>query len=317
MKNFWQKIKKPILALAPMAGVTDSAFRQVCREQGADLVYTEMVSADGLYYQSKKTLAFLKFNRRHESPVVIQLFGKNPETFGPAARLCQKAGFSGIDLNFGCPARKVVAHGGGVTLMRDLERARQIVAATVAATTLPVSVKLRSSINKGDEKITALNFIKNLKGLPVAAVMIHGRSFEGLFDGPIDFMMIKKVKEEFPGLVLANGGIKTPRDAQKMLTKTGTDGLGLARGVYGRPWLFRQIKDYLKHGQYQELDFEEIKKVIWRHAQLAFRTKDKHGLIELRKHLAWYVSGWPGAREKRNQLVRVETLAAIRKILND
>ncbi|HNP75222.1 MAG TPA: tRNA-dihydrouridine synthase family protein, partial [bacterium] len=152
--NFWQKIKKPILALAPMAGVTDSAFRQLCKHYGADVVYTEMVSADGLYYDSKKTLELLKFSKA-EKPIVVQLFGKRPATFVKAAAICQAAGFDGLDINFGCPAKKVVAHGGGVTLMRDLNNCRQIVEAVLAGTSLPVSVKIRAGI----DEVTAVDFI--------------------------------------------------------------------------------------------------------------------------------------------------------------
>lgn len=334
MKSFWQKIKYPILALAPMAGVTDSAFRQICRKCGADVVYTEMVSADGLYYDSKKTLEFLKFNKK-EKPVVIQLFGKDPAKFTKAAQAAERAGFSGIDINFGCPAKKVAGHGGGVTLMRDLKLCREIIEKTLAGTKLPVSVKLRSSINQesiarvsarqkqgrpalaipAQEKVTALDFIRFMKDLPIAAVMVHGRSYEKPFDGEIDYQMIKAVKNEFSGIVLANGGIKTPEDAKKMLAETGADGLGLARGIYGRPWLFNQIKKYLKIGKLIEPTRKEIFKIVLAHAKLAEKSKEAHGIIELRKHLLWYVAGWPGAKEMRSQLVRVESVKDVKKIL--
>ncbi|MFA5029306.1 MAG: tRNA-dihydrouridine synthase [Patescibacteria group bacterium] len=354
--NFWKKIKKPclsgrqaILALAPMAGVSDSAFRQVCREYGADVVYTEMVSADGLFYDSKKTLEFLKFNKK-EHPVVIQLFGKQSERFTKAAQICEQAGFDGIDINFGCPAKKVAGHGGGVTLMRDLPKCREIIEAVLAGTKLPVSVKLRSSINvRGlpwqtpacGNLVTALDFIKFMKDLPLSAVMIHGRPYENPFNAEIDYEMIKKCVEFIKNnyylmtrdchlsrrakadaplamtapIVLGNGGIKTPEDAKRMLEQTGADGVGLARGLYGRPWLFRQIKDYLKKGKYSNLKLEEIKKIILEHAKLAFENKDKHGIVELRKHLAWYITGQPGARELRAKLVRVEDVKEIKAIL--
>ena len=318
MKNFWLKIKKPILALAPMAGVTDSAFRQLCREYGADVVYTEMVSADGLYYDSKKTLEFLKFSKA-EKPVVIQLFGKYPEKFTKAAQLAQRAGFDGIDINFGCPAKKVAGHGGGVTLMRDPQKCRSIIEAVLAGTTLPVSVKLRSSIKNGDTVVTALDFIRVIKDLPIAAIMIHGRPYENPFNAQIDYKMIKLAGSEFikshpTGIVLANGGINCPEDAKTMLDMTGAHGLGIARGVYGKPWIFQQIKDHLKKGKYQEFTHQKIKKVILSHAQAVFKAKDKHGIIELRKHLLWYVKGWPNARELRSQLVVGETLKDIKNI---
>ncbi len=314
MPTFWQKLKKPILALAPIAGVTDSAFRRLCREQGADVVYTEMISADGLFYDSKKTLAFLKFDQK-EKPVVAQLFGKRPETFAKAAKFCEQAGFSGVDINFGCPARKVVARGGGVTLMRDLDCCRKIIEAVLAGTKLPVSVKLRTSILKGSRKVTAVDFIKKMKDLPLAAVMVHGRSYETPFDGKIDYVIIKKVKQIFKGVVLGNGGIKTPEDASLMLKKTGGDGVGLARGIYGRPWLFRQVKDYCRQKNYQEPAFNEIKKIILRHAELAFKAKDSRGIVELRKHLCWYTGGLSGAKNLRTRLVKVKNIKEIRDIL--
>ena len=166
MNNFWQKLEKPILALAPMAGITDSSFRLICKELGADVVYSEMVSADGLHYDSKKTLELLKFNKK-ELPLVVQLFGKRLEAFPKACEIIEKAGVSGVDINFGCPAKKVVAHGGGVTLMRDLDKCFEIVKVVCESTKLPVSVKLRTSINKinGPGKVTALQFIRKIKKL--------------------------------------------------------------------------------------------------------------------------------------------------------
>lgn len=310
MTNFWQKLSKPILALAPMAGVSDSAFRQLCKSFGADVVYTEMISADALHYDSKKTLELLQF-KKSEKPIVCQLFGKRPAMFKRACQVVQMAGFDGIDLNFGCPAKKVVAHGGGVTLMRDLKHCRELIEVTLENTNLPVSVKIRSGI----DEVTALDFIKAIKGLPVSAVMIHGRPFKNPYSAVIDYEMIKKVKENFPGVVLGNGGINQPEAAKKMLDSTGVDGVGLARGLYGKPWLFKQIKDYLKVGKYQELKFSQIKKVAIKHAQLAYQAKGDWGIVETRKHLAWYVKGFNGAAELRQQLVQANNIKEIKKIL--
>ncbi|MFA5070011.1 MAG: tRNA-dihydrouridine synthase family protein [Patescibacteria group bacterium] len=314
-KNFWQKSGKPILALAPMAGITDSAFRQICREYGADVLYSEMTSADGLFYGGKKTLELLKFNKK-ERPLVIQLFGKRPEKFTAAAAQVENSGASGIDINFGCPAKKVVAHGGGVTLMKNLDKCYEIIIHTLKGTSLPVSVKIRTSINDRGGKITAIDFIKRINALPVAAIMIHGRSYEQEFAGPVDYEMIKKAKTMVSVPVLANGGINKPEEAKIMLEKTKADGLGLARGVRGRPWLFQQIKDYLGAGRYQEFHWEQIKKVMLRHAELAFQSKGEYGLVELRKHLAWYVSGQPDASKLRQKLVITSSISSIVKTLN-
>ncbi len=310
--NFWEKLDKPILTLAPMAGISDSAFRQLCKSFGADVVYTEMISADALFYHSKKTLELLKF-KKAEKPIVCQLFGKRPEVFPQAIKLVEKAGFDGIDLNFGCPARKVVAHEGGVTLMKDLAKCRQLVLAVTKNTLLPVSVKIRAGI----ENVTAIDFLKAVKDLPLAAIMIHGRYFKDPFGGEVDFEMIKRVKQEFKGIVIGNGGIYLPEDAKEMLEKTGVDGIGLARGLYGKPWLFQQIKDYLKTGEYQEYNFEKIKKIALKHAKFSYQMKGQWGIVESRKHLAWYIKGFPQAANKRKKLVRVKDIKEIVNIFKE
>lgn len=312
MKNFWQKIKNPILVLAPMAGVTDSAFRVLCRQNGADVVYTEMTAIDALYYGSEKTMKMLQ-KYRSEKPVVLQLFGKRPELVAKAVKHVEKAGFSGIDLNFGCPAKKVVAHGGGVELLKDLDLVYDLVKAVCESTKLPVSVKTRTSIGDGQEKVTVLDFIEKLKDLPISTLMLHGRSYEqGFVDDP-DYEMMKKAREKFKGVFIANGGINEPEDAKKMLDLTGADGLGLGRGVYGRPWLFAQIKEYLKKDKFEQPNLDKIKKIVLKHAKLNFKSKGDHGLVELRKHLCWYFKGFPNASDVRKELVRVESIEDIKK----
>ena len=307
MTNFW-KSNKPIIALAPMAGLTDSAFRQLCRKMGADVVYTEMISCDALHYKSKKTLQLIKFDQS-EKPIVGQLFGKRPQYFGDAAARLEQAGYDGIDINFGCPARKVVRHGGGVTLMKDFKKCRAIIESTLSGTKLPVSIKIRSQI----EKVTAYDFVKKVMDLPIAAIMIHGRPYSNPFNAPIDFAMIKKVKQLVKIPVLGNGGINTPEEAKKMLDKTGCDGLGLARGVRGQPWLFQQIKQYQKKEEYHSPTLAEIKKISLQHARLNYKTKGKHGIIEMRKHLIWYTKGWPEAAQLRQELVQVKSIKDIEK----
>jgi len=302
-----------------MAGITDLPFRLLCKSFGADVVYTEMTSADGIAYQSKKTLAMLNFSK-DERPVVLQLFGKNPENFAKALQIIKTLPKNrqpdGLDLNFGCPAKKVIRHGGGVTLMRNLLLCYEIIKTVCDNFPWPVSVKIRSSINSLDKKskITALDFIKSIKQLPITTIMIHGRPFENPFQASIDYEMIKQCKNIFPGIIIANGGIDTPEKAKEMLEKTKADGIGLARGLYGKPWLFKQIKNYLKTGKYQELTWSQIKKVIFKHAQFNFKYKGDHGIIEMRKHLYYYTKNRPNAKGLRKKLVQVENLAEIKKI---
>ena len=172
------------------------------------------------------------------------------------------------------------------------------------------------------DKVTAFDFLKFMSAMPLAEVMIHGRPYENPFNAEIDYEMIKQCvefcKEKMSQtIVLGNGGIKSHEDAKKMIDLTGCAGVGLAQGLYGRPWLFRQCRDYFRTGTYEELTQKQIKKAILEHAKLAFRSKGRHGLVELRKHLLWYVSGWPNAKELRLQLVQIKTIEELEKLLQN
>ena len=199
MKNFWQKLSKPIITTTPMAGITDSAWRQICKSYGADVVHTEFVSADALYYGSKKTMQMIAYQKA-EMPVVVQLFSKRPEMYSKAAQIVEATGVAGIDINFGCPAKKVASHGGGICLLRDMDTVKRIVEEVTSAVKIPVSVKTRASIkdlNKEGEYITALDFIDALKDYPLSAMILHGRSYEKPFTGPVDLEMLKEANTRF------------------------------------------------------------------------------------------------------------------------
>ncbi len=311
--NFWNSLETPFLCLAPLAGITDSATRQVCKKFGADVLYTEMISADALYYDSKKTLEMLKISKK-EHPVIIQLFGKNPETFVKASKICCDYGFDGIDINFGCPARKVVSHGGGVFLMKDFDKSRKIVENVISNSSIPVSIKIRTGISN----ILALDFLKNLEDLPISAIMIHGRTYEQKFSGEIDYNAISEIREYFVSSnikIIANGGIFTPEDAKKVLEKTGVAGLGIARGVYGKPYIFKQIKDFLKKGKYSESNISDIKKLIKLHSKILFKTKPENAQYEIRKYLLWYTKGLPNIKELRSEMTSVNNISDINNLL--
>ncbi|MDD5290067.1 MAG: tRNA-dihydrouridine synthase [Patescibacteria group bacterium] len=356
MPIFWSKFKKPILALAPMAGYTDSAFRILCLENGADVVYTEMISAEGLARQNKKTLKMLEF-LPGEKNVIVQLFGTNPEAFGKATEIIGKRSHRsavsgprddinpivGIDVNFGCPAKKVFHTGAGAALMNNKKMAREIVEAVLKNTKLPVSIKIRSQV----KNTTAEEFIEYLKDLPIAMVMVHGRTLAQGFSGEINYEAIKNIKKLLPKvIVLGNGGINSVEDARIMLEKTGCDGVGIARGALGQPWIFGDIKKYYNHpgpilhrttpplkggdatvailpfrrggaptavGAEGLKIWPEIKSTMLAHAKLFL--KQNENLIPLRKHLVHYVKGLPNASELRQKLIQVETLAELEKIL--
>ncbi len=298
-----------------MAGVTDTAFRQLCKAYGADVIYTEFASVDALVYENKKTKEFIGYDPA-EQPVVCQIFGKKPEHFFKAVKVLEEMGFAGIDLNFGCPAYKVVRNGGGVTLMRDLPLCYELVQAACEGTKLPISIKIRASIKKQNAGVvTALDLVDKIKALPVSTIMIHARSYEQPFDGEPNLNVVAEVRKIWSGILLTNGGIYTPENAKEVLEATRADGVGIARGAWGKPWFFEQIKQYLTTGSYKTPDWTAIKQVMLKHAEIALQSKGEYGLIELRKHLSWYVKGFAGASQIRTQLVHIKTLEEIKNIL--
>lgn len=317
MSNFWTQLKAPFLALAPMAGVTDLAFRHMCKRFGADVIYTEFASTNALVHGNSATRNMIRFNPE-EQPVVCQIFGNDPRMFAESSKILGDMGFAGVDVNFGCPAYKIVKHGGGVQLMRDLDLCYNLIKALCDASPIPVSIKIRSAINCAPgscDKNTAVDLVNRIKDLPVSALMIHGRTYEKPFDGEPDVDMITQVKALFPGTVIANGGIYTPEDAQEMLNTTGADGLGIARGSHGKPWIFKQIKDYLSTGAYYEPTWDEKKEYILEHARIAFEHKGERGVIEMRKHLGWYVKGFANAKQIRMLLMKAGSVEDIKSAL--
>ena len=305
--NFWQTIKKPILALAPMAGFSDSPFRQIVSKYGADVVYSEMASATALFYNKQTTLELLKFNKRKEKNYVVQLFGSIPEHFAVATKIVtEEIKPSGIDINFGCPVGKVIKQGAGSDLMTDLVKAHAVIKAVCDNTNLPVSVKIRTKSGE----VGALDFLKAIADLPVAAVMIHGRSVKQGFAGEIDYNLIKEARQYFSGIILANGGINDLAQAKKTLKLTGADGLGLARGVLGRPWLFQEIKNNKENN----LDIKAIAKIILRHAKKFKKIKGERAMVDLRKHLCWYVQGISNASHYRSKMVTINNYQDVKNI---
>jgi nifR3 family TIM-barrel protein len=318
MTNFWDKLKSkgPIIALAPMAGVTDSAFRQMCKEYGADLVYTEMVSADGMFYDSEKTLNLTNY-KEMERPIIVQMMGHDPLRFAESAKKLEAMGVDGIDINFGCPAKKVVKNLCGAQLMEDLDQAHKIIKATTEAVKIPISCKIRKSkFNKVTGKdVTALEFIEKMSDLDLKAIMLHGRRYEQVHAGEVDYELIRQAKEKFNGILLANGSIDSPEKAAEVLRLTGADGVGIARAAHGRPYIFKQIKKYLETGELWEPNMEEIRQIALRHVELSYENKEGRGLIEMRKHLGWYIRGMIGASDLRSKLVQASDLNEIRELL--
>ncbi len=308
MNNFWEKINKPILALAPMAGFTDFSFRKICADFGADVVYSEMANVTALTYQPAKTLKMLGL-RHKKGYYVVQLFGSNPEHFKKAIEVVEKEiKPDGIDINFGCPVPKVMKVKAGAELMKDLNLSYEVIKTSIEASKLPISIKVRTRVGR----ISASDFLEKVKDLDIKAIMVHGRTFSQGFSGDIDCDMIQKINNNFKGIVLANGGINDKERALEVLGDTGADGLGIARGALGHPWLFGQIKG-LDTKDYN--DYKGVSSIIIKHAKLVYRDKGERGILEIRKHLPWYIQDISGAKKIRQKLVRVENVEDIKNAL--
>jgi tRNA-dihydrouridine synthase B len=322
-KNFWKELKSPIIALAPMVGITDAAYRRLAKSWGADVVYSEMIASEALIRGIPKAQKMME-QTSDEFPLVVQIMGNNPKVIAQAAKLAEQAGADGIDINFGCPAHKIARNYCGVMLMRDIALSKKIITAAIEAVDIPVSIKTRISIKAEDnmppgrvKHVTILDFLKEMSDLPIAALMIHGRSFEDPFDGDINLEMIRQVKEIFKtGPVLANGGVTSIESSKDILEATGVDGLGLARSVLGKPWTFSQIKDYLRTGSYTEITWPEVKQAMLDHTNYFVELYDQDYFEPMRRHLAHYVKGRANASELRQALVQVNTPEEVRDILD-
>lgn len=307
MANFWSQLPKPILVLAPLAGATDSAFRQICKNYGAQVVVSEMASVAALVHDQRKTLEMLAF-KPIERPYVVQLFGADPRQFAVAAQIItEKIQPDGLDINFGCPVPKIIKQGAGAALGADLPRAREVVQAVLDNTDRPLSVKLRA-FNQG---ITAQQFVANLADLSIAAVAVHGRSLAAGFSGPADPTAIAACRPHVSGQLLANGGVVDLASAQALLAASQADGLMIGQGALSRPWIFQEITQQANI----DLSWSELSQLMLQHAKLVVENKGEAGLIELRKFLAWYVKGWPQASKIRQRLVAIESIADLEAII--
>ena len=302
------------LVLAPMAGVTDLPFRLLCKEQGCGLMCTEMVSAKALLYKNKNTAPLLEV-REEERPGAVQLFGSDPEILSSMAKQIEDGPYDIIDLNMGCPVPKVVNNGEGSALMKDPKQVEAILTAMVKKLKKPVTVKFRKGFN--EESINAVEIAKIAEGCGVAAVAVHGRTREQYYSGKADWDIIRQVKEAVKIPVIGNGDIFQPEDAKAMLDATGCDGLMIARGAKGNPWIFKRTAHYLETGELLPPPTkEEIKEMILRHAKLQVEYKGEWmGIREMRKHVAWYTVGLPHSSALRNEVNQVETLEELTDLI--
>ena len=305
------------LALAPMAGVTDAAFRQICAELGAGYTVTELVSAKALCYHDAKTAQLLR-PFPGEKPFAAQIFGSDVNCMAEAAQMAiEISGADILDINMGCPVPKVVNNGDGSALMRNPLLAGKIIEKTAKAIKKPVTVKIRKGFD--DDHINAVEMAHIAEESGAAAIAVHGRTREQFYSGKADWDIIRQVKEAVSIPVIGNGDILTADDVIRMQDETNCDGFMIARGAEGNPWIFKQILHYFATGEKLEKpSFAEVTDMILRHAQMQIGFKGEYtGIREMRKHAAWYTAGYKNSSRLRAKICEVENYEQLQALFEE
>lgn len=302
------------LILAPMAGVTDLPFRLLCKEQGCDVLYTEMVSAKAIMYKNRNTEPLMQYEQV-EHPIGLQLFGSEPQIMADMAKKVQERGYDFIDINMGCPVPKIVNNNEGSALMLQPKLVGEIVSAMVKAIDVPVTVKIRKGFD--EEHVNAVEIAKIAEASGAAAVAVHGRLRSEYYSGCADWNVIRQVKEAVKIPVIGNGDLTSPQDVLQMKAETGCDAFMIGRGAKGNPFIFSQMKTYFEKGYIKERPTQsEMVDVMLRHAQMMVEYKGEFtGIHEMRKHVAWYTTGFPNSSKLRDEVNRVESYEALKDLL--
>lgn len=312
------------LFLAPLAGVSDRAFRKVCRDHGAECTVSEMISAKGLHYNDTKTAVLAAFSE-DEAPFFIQIFGSDPKIMAESAqklatnnyKACQNTCLpSGIDINMGCPVPKVAGNGDGSALMKNPELAGEIVKAVSEAVELPVTVKIRAGWD--ENSINAVEVAKIVEENGAKAICVHGRTRAQMYRDPVDIDIIKRVKQSVSIPVIANGSIYGIESAKRMIEETKCDGLMIARGAMGNPFIFEELTAFLEGREYKKPTLEKRLGVAMEHIRLMISHKGEYtGVMEARKHLAWYIQGEKGAAKARQLVNTASSYEQLCNIVSD
>ena len=303
------------LILAPMAGVTDLPFRLLCKEQGAGLLCTEMVSAKAIYFKNKNTKSLMQILPR-ERPVSLQLFGSEPELMGFIARQIEEQPFDILDINMGCPVPKVVNNGEGNALMKNPKLVGEIVKKVASSIQKPLTVKIRKGFT--EDCVNAVEIAKIIEDAGAAAVAVHGRTREQYYSGRADWDIIRRVKEAVSIPVIGNGDVDSPESAKRLLEETGCDGIMIGRAARGNPWIFSRIRSYLENGTMpDEPAASDVREMILKHARLQLEYKGEYtGMREMRKHVAWYTAGMPHSASVRRKVNEIETYEQLEELVN-
>lgn len=308
------EIKNQVV-LAPMAGVTNPAFRKIVKEFGCGLIYTEMVSDKGLGHNNTRTKEMLRVDM-DEKPVSLQIFGSDIESMVQAAMMVdQDTNADIIDINMGCPVPKVTKSDAGAKLMKEPDKVYQLVKTIVEKVKKPVTVKIRSGWDL--ENITAIEVAINAEKGGASAIAVHPRTRTQMYEGKADWSVIKAVRAAVNIPVIGNGDIHTPEDAKRMLDETGCDAVMIGRGVLGNPWLVKQIIDYLETGSYEkDISLTEKENYIYKHLNQLMKDRgEKIAVLEMRGHTAWYLKGLKHSTHVKNQIMQAKTSDEIRSIV--
>lgn len=308
------KMSLPLI-MAPLAGITDSVCRRIVKSFGADITYSEMISSRGLWYKDKKTKELLYFEKE-ETPIVIQLFGNEPDIMAYAAKEIEQYNPQGIDINMGCPMPKIVNNGDGCALMKDISLAAKVCEAVAKATKLPVSVKFRSGWD--EETLNAVEFAKAMEQSGASLLTVHGRTRVQQYSGKADLSVTSSVKNAVSIPVYHSGDVVDGASALSIAKETGCDGLMIGRGALGSPWIFKEIKAAFEGKEYISPNWKERIDMALKHAKMLCEYKgDLGGIRESRKFSAWYVKGLKGSARLRNDVTKATSYAQLEELFNE